>query len=172
MQRRRLLGAAIALVGLLAAAITTEAPAQAWSGYDEIRNDHANKCVGISGGSTAFGALTLEWDCSGNADQQWRLVDVGNLYWQVIDRNSGLCLDVRGGQAVEGSRVDQELCDQSKPTQRWTQSVANSDTLQFWLQDGQGMCLALSPNTSANGTAIIIGYCSDTTAKFWHFNPV
>lgn len=182
MKRGRLLATATTLAGLVVSMCALAAPAQAGTpraphqagtvtavtGFVEIVNDHANKCVDVTDASTAIGALTQEWDCTGKNEQQWRQFDLGNGFQQMVSRNSALCLDVRGGQAIEGSRVDQELCDTGRTSQGWRLQLANT-TGSLWLVNRLGMCLALSPNTSKNGTAIIIGACSDTTAKFWHF---
>jgi hypothetical protein len=41
-----------------------------WPVYNLV-NDKSGRCMGINGGSTAQGAVAVQWDCNGNNDQHW-----------------------------------------------------------------------------------------------------
>ncbi|GAA2602420.1 hypothetical protein GCM10010435_97090 [Winogradskya consettensis] len=167
MKRVRLFVASAAiLLGLVAAGLAPAQVAMANSGDVLIVNDHADKCVDVVDASTAIGALVQEWDCTKKSEQQWTRASLSNGWWQMASRKSALCLDVRGGQAVAGARVDQELCDATELSQQWRITPGTNG---FWVMNRLGMCLALSPNTSKNGTPIVIDWCSDTSAKYWYY---
>ncbi|WP_250030310.1 RICIN domain-containing protein [Paractinoplanes maris] len=38
----------------------------------EIRNDRSGHRLALPGGRTADGTFVLQWNCSANADQDWR----------------------------------------------------------------------------------------------------
>jgi hypothetical protein len=170
---QRLLAVAAAIVGAVVGATTLTASAHAsFDGYYEIVNDHARKCVDVAGAANSVGAVVFEWDCHNGNNQLWLPVQEGNGYFHLVERNNPFgpgqwfCLTVGGPN--NGAGLYQALCDNfwNDPTQMWRWE---GNGIGQWLVSAYGKCLALSPNTSANGTSIIIDDCSDTTAKYWHY---
>ena len=53
------------------------------------------------------GAQMIQWPDNGGYNQQWQLVDLGNGYYKVINRNSGKLLDVNGGSTQGAAKVIQ-----------------------------------------------------------------
>ena len=49
-------------------------PAQQFvlTGAGDLVNPQSNKCVDVSGWSSANGARLIQWDCHGGANQKWR----------------------------------------------------------------------------------------------------
>ncbi len=123
---RRLL-TAIALTPVLGmAALTGSATAATYGPYN-IRAENSNSCMDVRGGlgSTADGAVVQQYRCLGSAqtNQQWSFQDTGDgLTYYVIARNSGKCLDVRGGTAAtaNGTALQQYQClGYAQSNQRW-----------------------------------------------------
>ena len=57
-------------------------------------------------GQTANGAAARQAPWNGGNNQQWRLNDLGNGRYQIVNRGTGLVLD-SGGQVASGSIVKQ-----------------------------------------------------------------
>jgi hypothetical protein len=134
-------------------------------GFVHIVNDHADKCAEVDGnGRQNAGTLIHEWSCDGEGNQLWAPADLGNGFFQLHNGGSGFCMNVRSDL-----RVDQQPCNASLSGQWWQLRTADGFG-HLWLASGiAGLCLALSPNTSRNGTPVVVGDCSLTSAKFWHF---
>ncbi|MBA3440306.1 MAG: RICIN domain-containing protein, partial [Pyrinomonadaceae bacterium] len=78
------------------------------TGYFEIVARHSNKCLDVSGGSTANGSVIIQWDCHGGANQQWQRVAVGGGYERLVAPHSGKVLDVSASSTANGARVHQQ----------------------------------------------------------------
>jgi Ricin-type beta-trefoil lectin domain-like len=70
------------------------------SGYDTISNRENGMCLDVQDASTAEGAPVIQWPCSGNANQQWKVVWENNHGAQpdqypveFQNENSGLYLE-------------------------------------------------------------------------------
>ncbi|MEW2119405.1 RICIN domain-containing protein [Streptomyces sp. NPDC005474] len=141
------------------------------AGFFEIVNDHADKCAEVDGnGRERLGTLIHEWSCDGEDNQWWSPTDVGqDGFFTLTNKGSGFCMNVKDGVVFDGALVDQQNCDSTKPGQRWKlQASGLAGHLQL-VSGFTGKCLALSPNTSANGTKVVVGDCSTSSAKLWHF---
>ncbi len=139
----------------------------------EIVNDHARKCLDVPGGSITVSQPIQEWSCHGGTNQLWYQPVFSDGAFALENVNSGLCLDIYANVPQDGDLVAQEPCDywwrgtSLGTTQVWRWQAAQG--LGEWMvNETSGLCLALSPNTSANGTSIVVGACSTTTAKYWH----
>jgi len=134
--------------------------------FIKIVNDHADKCADVTNSSTTPGALIQEWDCTGATAQSFRPIDVGNGFFQLINRNSALCMVV---EFSFGDRVHQKVCNSAATGQWWHWVVANSNGGLFLASGFPNQCLNLVPNTSKNGTPIVTRGCSGTnSAALWH----
>jgi Trypsin/Ricin-type beta-trefoil lectin domain-like len=70
-----------------------------------------NKCLGVSGSSTALRAQIAQQDCGPGHNQQFTLIPTGAGYFQLVNRNSGLCVDVQGDFTTPGAFFWQYTCD-------------------------------------------------------------
>ena len=139
----------------------------------EVVNDHAGKCLDVPGGSTTISQPIQEWSCHGRTEQLWHQPVFSDGAFALMNVNSGLCLDIDANVPQDGDQVIQVPCDywwygsglSTKQVWRWEAAQGFGE----WMVNVySGLCLALSPNTSANGTSIVVGACSTTTAKYWH----
>jgi hypothetical protein len=90
--------------------------AQNSSGYDLVINVNSGKCMGVGGGSTAWQAPVVQWDCNGSPDQKWAWHGTGSTYngwpvYNIVNYNSGLCLDVPHSSTTQGQALWQYGCN-------------------------------------------------------------
>jgi Ricin-type beta-trefoil lectin domain len=85
--------------------------------YDALVNVNSGKCLGVGGGSTSWQAPVVLWTCNGNPDQKWTFsytggsASNGNPVYNLIDQNSGLCLDVPNSSTSQGTALWQYGCN-------------------------------------------------------------
>ncbi len=72
------------------------------------------KCLDITGGSTANGALIEEWTCNGGANQQWLAVN-----GELVNPASGKCLDDPAFNTTQGTQLDLWACN-GGGNQQWS----------------------------------------------------
>ncbi|KAG6915295.1 hypothetical protein DXG01_012273 [Tephrocybe rancida] len=78
-----------------------------------------NKCLDVSGGSSADGTLLQIWTCTANnANQRFKYtVWVNQLAW---DNGQNKCVELPGGNTASGTRIAIYGCVWGKNTQNWT----------------------------------------------------
>lgn len=150
---------ALSLVSLNASAFASE------TGYQILVNDQTDKCIDVAGHSAIAGGILHEWDCGhgGNTlNQQWGLRSVSGGFFRLEVHENGFCMAERGLNA----QLTQENCDgRSSELWRWAPDAAAG---RLWLQSFSGLCVALIPNSSSNGTPIGAQFCSNSSASHWH----
>ncbi|MEU4247946.1 RICIN domain-containing protein [Amycolatopsis sp. NPDC026612] len=77
---------------------------------------HSSKLMGITGASTAAGALIEQESANGGLSQQFDFVDSGDGYYRVRARNSGLVL--QAANANTGADISQQA-DTNATAQQW-----------------------------------------------------
>ena len=68
-----------------------------------IRSAASSKVMDVSNN----GAWIHIWTYEGQANQQWRIVDVGGGYYKFVARHSGRVLDVESASQSDGARIHQ-----------------------------------------------------------------
>ena len=89
------------------------------NGYYNVFNTQSGLCLDVTGGGTADGTPTQQWDCNNTPNQQWSL-DYQGEFVRLISVNSGKCLDVRNGSHDDHAIVQQWTCN-GTAAQRWSQ---------------------------------------------------
>ena len=92
------------LSGAQASAANCTAPVVDGQLY-RIANAGAGKVIDIAGGSLQSGTPAQLWDDAGSANQQFQVHDLGNGYWTLQGRQSGMLLDVAARVSADGARV-------------------------------------------------------------------
>jgi hypothetical protein len=112
----------------------------------------------VEDGSGSDNANIVQYTCDDDAwRQSWELVDLGNGYLQIKNRNSGKCM-----RASDGSLV-QYTCDDSYWTEMFTREEAGSSYYLLKNRDA-GTCLRVENSASADGTNIVLDDCD---ADYW-----
>lgn len=91
-----------------------------YGNYYKNRFQHSTKCMDLKQESTASGALVLQFDCHGRANQRLAWVDRGNHDFSLKFKHSGLCVDVENGSTADGAKVVQRPCNSAANSQKFT----------------------------------------------------
>jgi chitinase len=90
--------------------VCNQTAAQSWAwNSDDGTLGALNKCVDVTGGTTASGTPLQLWDCNGTGAQEWRWRQQTRL----MNPQSGRCLNVAGGSVADGARLQISNCDDS-----------------------------------------------------------
>ncbi|GAB3831423.1 RICIN domain-containing protein [Dactylosporangium cerinum] len=116
----------------------------------------SNRCLDISGGSTADGAKVQLWDCLNNGAEQWRQEDNA-----LVNPQSGKCLDIDRALTANGTKVQLWTC-YGNTAQQW---VIRADGSIY--NPPSGRCLDASGRGTANGTQMIIWDCLGLPNQLW-----
>ena len=81
--------------------------------YNTLIARHSSKCADVTSQSLWAGAQIKQYDCNGGANQKYWFKSVGSGYYQLMVRNSGLCVQ------ENASTVTQENCASSATNQQW-----------------------------------------------------
>ncbi|WP_433200558.1 RICIN domain-containing protein [Dactylosporangium sp. CS-047395] len=122
-----------------------------------LRGQAANRCLDITGASTANGALAEIWDCNGGSNQQFTATSAGEL--RVY--NGAKCLDVTGRGTANGTAVAIWDCN-GQTNQQFRLNSDGSITAV-----GAGKCLDVSGAGTANGTKVQIWDCLGAANQRW-----
>jgi glucosylceramidase len=88
----------------------------AGGGFYEVINRLAapqNQAWDVTGGTSATGSgVPIQtWAYGGATNQQWQAVPVAGGYYQLLARNSGLCLGVPNASTANGVQLQQSTCN-------------------------------------------------------------
>ncbi|MBX6355869.1 MAG: RICIN domain-containing protein, partial [Micromonosporaceae bacterium] len=126
---------------------------------------HSGKCADVSDESTADRAAIIQWRCTGGANQQWQVFDVGGGYVQLRARHSGKCLDVSSGSTADGARLLQWPCG-SGANQQWRFQDAGGGYWQLVARHS-GKCLDVTGASTADGATLQQWSCTGGTNQQW-----
>lgn len=140
----------------------------------KIASRQSGKPFGVDGGSVADGAKIIQYTDDGDADQQWRLVDAGSGYYNIIDVNSGKALDDTGGSTSNGTQLQQyTISGTGNSNQQW-QIVSVGSGYYKILNRTSGLGLDLTGGSIADSVNVQ-QYAVSGNGNFgqnWQFIPV
>lgn len=149
------------------------ATAPAAGGTYTIAASSSGRCIDVTAGSTANGALLQQWGC--HADQAWqqfRATAQANGQFNLVSVNSTRCVDVPNGAATAGVQIQQWGCGTgTKPAQLFTFTASGTSTYQI-RNVASGMCLSVAGSSTANGAAITQEGCAANANQQWAFNAI
>ncbi len=121
-----------------------------------LANPQANRCLDVSGASTAAGAQIHIWDCHAGTNQRWTRTAAGEL--RVYgDR----CLDVNANGTADGTKIQIWTCN-GTAAQKFTFNA--SGTI---VGTGSGKCVDVAASGTVNGTLVQLYTCNGTNAQRW-----
>jgi pectate lyase C len=88
------------------------------SKYYKIINRHSGKALEVYEWSKNDGGNVVQWADHGGANQQWRIISVGDGYYKIINRNSGKALEVYQWSNNNGGNIVQ-WADLNGANQQW-----------------------------------------------------
>ncbi|MEU9043782.1 MULTISPECIES: ricin-type beta-trefoil lectin domain protein [unclassified Kitasatospora] len=117
---------------------------------------YVNKCADVRGGSNANSTPVQIWDCTGAANQTWRVGTDGTI------RALGRCLDVQGGNTGNATLVQIYDCN-GTGAQQW--QVRPDGSL---LNPQSGRCLDDLGFSTTNGNQLGIWDCNGAANQKWN----
>jgi pectate lyase len=165
--------ATLTTLTVLASLGVASAPAQAAAapaagGTYQLKVTKSGLCLDVVAGSKDNGGLLQQWSCSGATWQQFTLRSAGTGVYNLVNVNSGRCMDAPGS----GARLQQWGCgDGTKTNQQWRLTASGGGTYQI-VNVANGLCVTDEGASTSSGTAIIQETCTANTNKQWAFEPV
>lgn len=119
----------------------TATPNAYCTGASVVYNRHSGKVLEVYGSGTGNGANVDQWAYNGSATQHWCFFEVGQdagsiPVYEVVNNNSGKCLDLNHGTTANGANIDQWTCIGAL-NEEWAAFVVNGSYM-------------FAPNTVAN----------------------
>ncbi|MFB6848484.1 RICIN domain-containing protein [Streptomyces sp. NPDC056373] len=127
--------------------------------YNTLIARHSSRCADVTSQSLWPGAQIKQYDCNGGANQKYWFKSVGSGYYQLMVRNSGLCVQ------ENASTVTQENCTSSATSQQW--SLTTTGSYVNVRSRASGECLDVNGASTANGAALITYTCNGGTNQQW-----
>ncbi|MFJ4361112.1 RICIN domain-containing protein [Streptomyces massasporeus] len=127
--------------------------------YNTLIARHSSKCADVTSQSLWAGAQIKQYDCNGGGNQKYWFKSVGSGYYQLMVRNSSLCVQ------ENASTVTQENCASSATNQQW--SLTTTGSYVNVIARASGECLDVNGASTANGAALITYTCNGGTNQQW-----
>ncbi|WP_333736615.1 RICIN domain-containing protein [Streptomyces sp. IBSBF 2806] len=127
--------------------------------YNTLVARHSGKCADVTSQSLWAGAQIKQYDCNGGNNQKYWFKSVGSGYYQLIVRNSSLCVQ------ENTSTVTQEDCDAARSDQNW--SLTTSGSYVNVKSRASGKCLDVNGASTANSAAVITYACNGGSNQQW-----
>ncbi|MGK5693680.1 RICIN domain-containing protein [Streptomyces sp. URMC 128] len=126
--------------------------------YNTLVARHSSKCADVTSQSLWTGAQLKQYDCNGGTNQRYWFKSVGSGYYQLMVRNSSLCVQ------ENASTVTQENCS-SATSQQW--SLTTTGSYVNVRSRATGECLDVNGASTASGAALITYTCNSGTNQQW-----
>ncbi|MEU5276234.1 RICIN domain-containing protein [Streptomyces asoensis] len=127
--------------------------------YNTLVARHSGRCADVTSQSLWAGAQIKQYDCNGGGNQKYWFKSVGGGYYQLVVRNSSLCVQ------ENADTVSQENCSATATTQQW--SLVTSGGYVNVKARTSGECLDVNGASTANSAAVITYTCNGGTNQQW-----
>jgi hypothetical protein len=127
--------------------------------YNTLIARHSGKCADVTSQSLWQGAQIKQYDCNGGNNQKYWFRSVGSGSYQLMVRNSSLCVQ------ENTANVTQENCSSSATSQQW--SLTTTGSYVTIRSRATGECLDVSGASTANSAALITYTCNGGTNQQW-----
>ncbi|MDB5104364.1 MAG: hypothetical protein JWP91_2053 [Fibrobacteres bacterium] len=153
---------------LTAAINVTTTNAANLNGIYAVTNRNSSKCVEVSGGSVANGAVVIQNECDGSRAQKWELTLAGANVYKLKNVNSGKVLDVTGA----GSTNDvQQWDDVNGAAQQWRVLPAATGYFTLNATSDVSECLDIFGVSKANGATLQTYGCNGLASQQFALAP-
>lgn len=156
----------INLLFAAAIALTVASPARAEDPIVKLVSSENGKCLQPLNGSHTQGVAVVQEACNGSAAQQWTVTTVSATKVHLVNRESNLCLDARGG-ATNGTPIQQWTCNKIT-NENWGFGITNN-LLVSAVSNTFSHCIA-TPGDQ-NGLAMELRACAITSSQLWTRPP-
>jgi len=167
-------------VGNLAASQSAKVNIHLGTGYRFVFK-HSNKCMSLSGNSSANGTPIIQWDCSAspnpNDGQVFTIVPFeGGARFEILINSVsspewGKCVDVTGAGTGNGVKLQSWECFNGAANQLW-QIVPVSGEWNAAIAKNSGRCMDVENFSTANNARLQQWDCGWTTNQQWKFQGI
>lgn len=160
------------LLGSLAAT-TAPAGAAPAADYTTVTNLAGGTCLEMPGWTGEWGAQAAVWGCNGGDNQTWVFNPNGYGFFQIVNRSSGLCLELPGlpPSTDNGTRVQQWPCNGGRNQLWWFdhwRNVNGQSTAE--IKNAYTGCLEINGWQSGTwGTGAQLWSCNGGDNQRWAF---
>ena len=146
--------------------LNTDNQTLTWEGTT-LKFKHSDKCLDVFQAGTNDGANLQQYTCHGREAQSFTLGEdtpdtpdtSANSPGQIVNTNSGKCVEVAGGGTTDRTNIQQGTCDGSAK-QQWEAVPANGG---FMLRNpNSNKCMDVSGISQDNGATIWLFRCLNT----------
>ncbi|MDR3606672.1 MAG: RICIN domain-containing protein [Oligoflexia bacterium] len=129
-------------------------------------NEHSGLCLDDAGWSTNERTQMIQWECTGNPNQDWIVEARGSGLVQFRNSFSDMCLDVLGYGTTDGTGVDQWPCT-GNANQLWQMNLLGdgSSNRKQLISDWNSKCVDMLGFSTADGTGAEVWACHDGTSN-------
>ncbi|MFJ4691394.1 RICIN domain-containing protein [Streptomyces sp. NPDC088766] len=127
--------------------------------YHTLIARHSARCADVTGQSLWQGAQIKQYECNGGGNQKYWFKPVGSGYYQLVVRNSSLCV------RENANTVTQEDCDATATAQQWL--LTASGNYVNVRSRASGECLDVNGASTADSAAVITYICNGGTNQQW-----
>ncbi|WP_425331861.1 cellulase family glycosylhydrolase [Paenibacillus sonchi] len=131
---------------------------------------HSGKSLDVAGGSASDGANVQQWTDNGNAQQKWKVIDVGNGFYTLIAQSSGKALDAAGPSTADGANV-QQWTDNGAVTQQWKITGAGGGYYKL-ISKSSGKALDVAGGSTADGANVQQWTDNGNAQQRWKFTQI
>jgi thermitase len=139
------------------------APTDIQAGVYQVFNVNSNKCLDVTGVSTANGANIQQWGCGGADHQKWRIESLGSGLYKLKAMHSGRVMDVFNGSGSDGAKIHQWDSNSSLSSQKW--AIQPSGSGYQIVNSFSGKCLDIWNWSTTDGQQLQQWTCSGVTAQ-------
>lgn len=122
-----------------------------------IESVHSGKCLDVPGFSTDPEAPVIQYSCTGDDNQKWRIRDRGNGVHEIVAAHSLLCLDVLGASMEDVAPIIQYPCN-GQANQGFR--IVETDGRVTIVSDHSLKCLDIEGGVATDGARLIQYACS------------
>jgi len=140
------------------------------NGTYTIASKNSGEVIDVTGASTTEGTDLEQWALTGNANQQWKLTNLGSNYVSLINVNSGFAMEVYGASTVASTKVDQWPYNSGK-NQIW-QVVSKGGGYYELINENSGQALDVNGDSTTEGAAIDQYTISGNANQLWSFTEI
>jgi hypothetical protein len=137
------------------------------------QNVKSGRCIGVSGASTANGALIQQFTCDGTSNQNWRGASNAAGQNTLTNQKSGRCMGVSGASTASGAVIAQFTCDGST-NQKWVLVGVGGTTtnpIVNFRNVKSGLCIGVNGASTANGAQLAQFRCDGLNNQQWRGIP-
>jgi hypothetical protein len=133
------------------------------------------ECLALNAGDGFYNDHTrvFQWNCNGHDDQQWETLSAGSAanghaLYQVVNKQSGKCMEFRDSTFSNGNQIDQITCGTGGAKELWEIPYAynsNYHEMHPYLSivTGIRMCLDVRGGLPYDGTMVELWTCNGGT---------